>query len=162
MTLYHGTNGDIESIDLTRGMRYKDFGKGFYLTPDKTTAIRMAQKKARLFGGSATLITYEMDENVLHSDLKVKVFPEKACVEWLVFVDANRDRKNVMPIHDFDIVIGPIADDGVVLQLTNFREGIYTPEQAAAQLQDRYLDQQYYFGTERALQYISKIKVEAV
>lgn len=162
MTLYHGTNGDIESIDLTRGMRYKDFGKGFYLTPDKTTAIRMAQKKARLFGGSATLITYEMDENVLHSDLKVKVFPEKACVEWLVFVDANRDRKNVMPIHDFDIVIGPIADDGVVLQLTNFREGIYTPEQAAAQLQDRYLDQQYYFGTEQALRFLHKTNVEIV
>ena len=162
MTLYHGTNGDIESIDLTRGMRYKDFGKGFYLTPDKTTAIRMAQKKARLFGGSATLITYEMDENVLHSDLKVKVFPEKACVEWLVFVDANRDRKNVMPIHDFDIVIGPIADDGVVLQLTNFREGIYTREQAAAQLQDRYLDQQYYFGTEQALRFLPKTNVETV
>lgn len=162
MTLYHGTNGDIESIDLTRGMRYKDFGKGFYLTPDKTTAIRMAQKKARLFGGSATLITYEMDENVLHSDLKVKVFPEKACVEWLVFVDANRDRKNVMPIHDFDIVIWPIADDGVVLQLTNFREGIYTPEQAAAQLQDRYLDQQYYFGTEQALRFLHKTNVETV
>jgi hypothetical protein len=162
MTLSHGTNGDIESIDLTRGMRYKDFGKGFYLTPDKTTAIRMAQKKARLFGESATLITYEMDENVLHSDLKVKVFPEKACVEWLVFVDANRDRKNVMPIHDFDIVIGPIADDGVVLQLTNFREGIYTPEQAAAQLQDRYLDQQYYFGTEQALRFLHKTNVETV
>ena len=53
MKLYHGTNQDIETIDLTRGMRHKDFGKGFYLTPDKNTAIRMAQKKARLFGGTA-------------------------------------------------------------------------------------------------------------
>ena len=147
MTLYHGTNADIETIDLTRGLRHKDFGKGFYLTPDRETAIRMAQKKARLFGGTATLITYEMDEAALQSGLNIKRFPEKACVEWLVFVDANRDRKTITPIHNYDIVIGPIADDGVVLQLTNFREGIYTPEQAAAQLQDRYLDQQYYFGT---------------
>ena len=162
MTLYHGTNEDITAIDLTRGLRHKDFGKGFYLTPDKTTAIRMAQKKARLFGGSATLITYEMDDAALHSDLKVKVFPEKACVEWLVFVDANRDRKTVEPIHNYDIVIGPIADDGVVLQLTNFREGIYTPEQAAAQLQDKYLDQQYYFGTEKALRFLHKSNVETV
>lgn len=162
MILYHGTNADIESIDLTRGLRHKDFGKGFYLTPDKATAIRMAQKKARLFGGTATLITYEMDDAVLQSDLKVKIFPEKACVEWLMFVDANRDRKNEAPIHDYDIVIGPIADDGVVLQLTNFREGIYTPEQAAAQLQDRYLDQQYYFGTERALRYLHKTNVKTV
>ena len=162
MILYHGTNQDIESIDLTRGLRHKDFGKGFYLTPDKNTAIRMAQKKARLFGGTATLIAYELDDKALQSDLKVKIFPEKASVEWLLFVDANRDRKTVTPIHDYDIVIGPIADDGVVLQLTNFREGIYTPEQAAEQLQDRYLDQQYYFGTEQALRFLHKTSVETL
>ena len=73
MTLYHGTNEDIVEIDLTRGLRYKDFGKGFYLTPDKTTAIRMAQKKTRLFGGRATLITYDMDDAALESDLKVNI-----------------------------------------------------------------------------------------
>ena len=162
MILYHGTNQDIEAIDLTRGLRHKDFGKGFYLTPDKNTAIRMAQKKARLFGGTATLIAYELDDKALQSDLKVKIFPEKASVEWLLFVDANRDRKTIAPIHDYDIVIGPIADDGVVLQLTNFREGIYTPEQAAAQLQDKYLDQQYYFGTEQALQILHKTNVETL
>ena len=89
-------------------------------------------------------------------------FPETACVEWLLFVDANRDRKSVKPIHDYDIVVGPIANDGVVLQLTNYREGIYSPEEAARLLQDRYLDQQYYFGTERALQFLHKTHVESV
>ena len=162
MKLYHGTNADIENIDLTRGLRHKDFGKGFYVTPDRKTAIRMAQKKARLFGGTPTLITYEMDDVALHSNLKVKLFLEKACTEWLLFVDANRDRKNTTAIHDYDIVIGPIADDGVVLQLTNYREGIYSPEEAARLLQDRYLDQQYFFGTERALQFLHKTKVEIV
>ena len=162
MILYHGTNEDIETIDLTKGLRHKDFGKGFYVTPDKATAIRMAKKKARLFGGTATLITYEMDDTVFQSDLKIKVFPEKACVEWLLFVDANRDRKNETPIHDFDIVIGPIANDGVVLQLTNYREGIYSPEEVARLLQDRYLDQQYYFGTERALSFLHKTNTETL
>ena len=162
MRLYHGTNEDIKRIDLKKGLRYKDFGKGFYLTSDCNTAIRMAQKRSRLFGGQATLITYEFDEKALSSDLKVKVFPEKACVEWLLFVDANRDRKNTKPIHDYDIIIGPIANDGVVLQLTNYREGIYSPEQVAALLQDRFLDQQYYFGTERALSFLSKINTESV
>ena len=61
MTLYHGSNQDIVSIDLEKGLMYKDFGKGFYLTLDKATAIRMAQKKARIFGGEPTLITYELD-----------------------------------------------------------------------------------------------------
>lgn len=162
MTLYHGTNADIESIDLSKGIRYKDFRQGFYLTPDRQTAVRMAQKKARLFGGTPTLITYEMDDAALQSDLSVKVFPEQACVEWFLFVDANRDRKNVEPVHNYDIVIGPIANDGVVLQLTNYREGIYTPEQAAQLLQDKYLDQQYFFGTERALSFLHKTQVENV
>ena len=162
MILYHGTNADFDHISLTIGLRHKDFGWGFYLTPDRNTAVRMAQKKARLFGGTPTLITYELDEAALTSDLKVKVFPEKACVEWLLFVDANRDRKNTEPIHDYDIVIGPIADDGVVLQLTNYRQGIYSPEEAARLLQDRYLDQQYYFGTERAVRFLSKTNAETV
>ena len=162
MILYHGSNQDIVTIDLAKGLRYKDFGMGFYLTPDKSTAIRMAQKKARLFGGTATLITYELNETALQSDLKVKVFPEKATTEWLLFVDANRDRKNVTPIHDYDIVIGPIANDGVVLQLTNYREGIYSPEEVAKLLQDRYLDQQYYFGTEKALKFLHKTSVEVL
>ncbi len=62
MKLYHGTNTDIVKIDLAKGLRYKDFGRGFYLTSEKTTATRMAQKRARLFGGTATLITYERNE----------------------------------------------------------------------------------------------------
>ena len=160
MILYHVTNADIKTIDLTKGLRYKDFGKGFYLTSDRTTAERMAKKKARLFGGVATLITHEMDDSALSSDLSIKVFPEKATVEWLLFVDANRDRKNKNPIHNYDIIIGPIANDGVVLQLTNYREGIYSPTQVAKLLQDRYLDQQYYFGTEKALQFLHKKTVQ--
>ena len=162
MILYHGTNADFDRISLTVGLRHKDFGHGFYATPDRQTAIRMAQKKARLFGGVPTLITFELDEAALTSNLKVKVFPEKACVEWLLFVDANRDRKNDKPIHDYDIVIGPIANDGVVLQLTNYREGIYSPEEAARLLQDKYLDQQYYFGTERAVRFLRKTNAETV
>lgn len=162
MILYHGTNVDIEVIDLAKGLQYKDFGKGFYLTPDRNTAIRMAQKKARLFGGTPTLITYEFDDTAMKSNLKVKVFPEKATTEWFLFVDANRNRKNTKTIHDFDVVIGPIADDGVVLQIANYHEGIYSPEEAAKLLQDKYLDQQYYLGTEQALAFLRKIKVESV
>ena len=45
MILYHGSNTDIEQIDLKAGIPYKDFGQGFYLTPDIETAKRMAQKK---------------------------------------------------------------------------------------------------------------------
>lgn len=162
MNLYHGTNTDIIEIDLSKGNKYKDFGQGFYLTSDRATAVRMATKKARLFGGQPTLITYEFDESALDSDLKIKCFPAKATAEWLKFVAANRDKDCPDKPHNYDIISGPIADDGVVLTLTNFQDGIYTPEQAAIALQDKYLDQQYYFGSKAALTFITKIKVELV
>lgn len=78
MKLYHGTNADFDCISLTIGLKHKDFGWGFYATPDRKTAVRMAQKKAKLFGGTPTLITYELDEASLKSDLKIKRFHETA------------------------------------------------------------------------------------
>lgn len=162
MKLYYGSNTDIDSIDLSKGLKHKDFGKGFYLTPNRDTAISMANKKTKLFGGISTLITYEFDESALHSDLKIKIFPEKACAEWFLFIDANRNKAGNTPAHEYDIVVDPIADDGAVLQLTNFRVGFSTAEQAAQLLQDKYLDQQYYFGTEKSLQYLTKTKVETL
>jgi len=48
------------------------------------------------------------------------------------------------------------------LQYKDFGKGIYPPEEAARLLQDRYLDQQYFFGTERALQFLHRFNVENV
>lgn len=40
--LYHGSNVNINQIDLTRSRPGKDFGCGFYLNPDKQQAMDMA------------------------------------------------------------------------------------------------------------------------
>ena len=42
MKLYHGSNIEINTPDLTKSKPYKDFGKGFYLSANKEQAIRMA------------------------------------------------------------------------------------------------------------------------
>lgn len=160
MIAYHGTNADIEEIDLTKGSRFKDFGQGFYVTPDLETAQRMARKKANLFGGEPTIMVYEFQSELVEEmGLKMKSFPEKATPEWIKFIDQNRDKRRNHPTHDYDIVVGPIADDGVVVQLTNFRNEILTPEDAAHRLQDKYLDQQIYFGTTEALKLLNKTDV---
>lgn len=157
MRLYHGTNQDIEAIDLSKGLKHKDFGQGFYLTPELETAQRMARKRARLFGGSATIIEYEYDETMAEG-LNVKAFPEKASAEWARFVDRNRDRKQASDRCEYDIVSGPIADDGVAYQLDRYHEGTSTIEEIAIGLQDKFLDQQVFFGSERALKCLTKIK----
>lgn len=160
MKLYHGTNKDIETIDLSMGSQYKDFGQGFYLTPDVATAERMAKKRARLFGGKPLMIEYDFDESCLASNvLHVLKFPEKATVEWAQFVDRNRDRSKERLSSKYDIVCGPIADDGVAYMLGRYHEGTTTLEELATGLQDKFLDQQYYFATERALHYLKKVNV---
>lgn len=159
MILYHGTNQDFECIDLSRGNAHKDFGQGFYLTPDISTAKRMAQKRTILYGGNPTVYEYEFDDRCIESpDLKVIVFPEKATTEWAMFIDRNRTGKQTVDEIN-DIVIGPIANDGVAYLLGRFHEGTKSIEELAADLQDRFLDQQYFFGTERALSYLKRIKV---
>lgn len=53
ITLYHGSNVRIESIDLGKCKPYKDFGKGFYLTDIEEQAVQMAVRRTRIAGVGA-------------------------------------------------------------------------------------------------------------
>ncbi len=55
MVLYHGSNTDIKVIDLAMCRPYKDFGRGFYLTVMKEQAEKMANRVARIYGGTRKL-----------------------------------------------------------------------------------------------------------
>lgn len=164
MILYHGTNQDIDAVDLTKGMLHKDFGQGFYLTPNYDTACRMAKKKVRLMQGNPIVIVYELDEVALQNGtLCVLRFPEKATEEWARFIDLNRNRGNLsLKSHHYDVVCGPIADDGVAYSLARYHEGTKTLKELAADLQDIFLDQQVMIGSQRALAYLKKIKTERI
>lgn len=65
MTLYHGINLDIQSIDLTLCRPYKDFGKGFYTTELLEQAQKMANRVARIYGGIPVVNVYEIPEDLL-------------------------------------------------------------------------------------------------
>ena len=65
----------------------------------------------------------------------------------------NRNDKIPQPSHDFDIVYGPIADDGVNYQLRRYRGGIISLSKLIEELKyAKGITFQYFFGTERALQ----------
>ena len=51
MKLYHGSNIQINAIDLSLSKPNKDFGRAFYLSPDVEQAEEMADFKAELLGG---------------------------------------------------------------------------------------------------------------
>ena len=59
MKLYHGTNAEILLIDLNESRVGKDFGLGFYLTPDRQVAQRQAERKFEQYGiGKAQVYEY--------------------------------------------------------------------------------------------------------
>ena len=157
MRLYHGTNTDFSEIDLAKSFPLKDFGKGFYLTTIREQAERMAKRKQAAFGGKAIVQEYEFDESALHKgDLKVLIF-EGTTPEWATFIFNNRSRnKNYQ--HDYDIVVGPIADDGVAFLINQYTTGAVTLAQFTRMLKFMKLSDQYFFGTEKAVKLLSRIK----
>lgn len=75
MLLYHGSNMIIEDIDLTKSRPYKDFGRAFYLSDDRSQAEKMAHFKVMIGGGSEEITIFEIEDSSLN-DLKVKRFEE--------------------------------------------------------------------------------------
>ena len=128
--LYHGSNVAIEHIDLSRRKRGKDFGQGFYLNANPDQAMEMAVRTTRFLSkGATTLSCFEFDEDeVKRNRLNIKVFPDYS-EEWAEFVVMNRKNNSDVPAHPYDIVIWPIADDTVGVQIRRFIMGFYVAVQ---------------------------------
>ncbi len=160
MRLYHGSNCRIEVIDLSRGKIAKDFGKGFYLSPDLENAKDWAEKvTSREENGTPTITEFEFDEHGLEDiDIKIKVF-DGYNLEWIDFILLNRQNKKNESLHDYDIVIGPIADDSVGTQLFQFDRGYIDKKTLIKRLKSRKPKfVQYFFGTEAAISKLTLIR----
>lgn len=157
--LYHGSNVTIEKIDLTRSKRGKDFGKGFYLNANPHQAMAMAVRTARFMDeGQPTLSCFEFDETIANElGLMIKVFPDYS-EEWAEFVVMNRKNNSDIPAHSYDIVIGPIADDTVGVQIRRFIMGYMSVSALVEELKFRGDHAvQYFFGTARAVKILKHI-----
>ena len=156
MKLYHGSNVEIEYVDLSRGRRGKDFGKGFYANPDYMQAVEFCSNVVRREGsGIPTVTSFEFDESGLDM-LNIKRF-DGYTKEWAEFILMNRNNISDKPAHDFDIVIGPIADDGVGTQIRRLSRGFITFDAFLEELKYSKVSIQYFFGTEKALKFLKKI-----
>ena len=156
MKLYHGSNVEIEYVDLSRGRRGKDFGKGFYANPDYMQAVEFCSNVVRREGsGIPTVTSFEFDESALNM-LNIKRF-DGYTQEWAEFILMNRNYNSDKPAHDFDIVIGPIADDGVGTQIRRLSRGFITFDAFLEELKYSKVSIQYFFGTEEAIKYLKKI-----
>lgn len=163
MKLYHGSNCKIEMVDLNETKHYKDFGKGFYLTPDFQRAVLMANRRTDIENcGEPNVNPFIFLRTKCNEEIKIKEFKSNNW-EWAKFVLLNRDKETIPPYqHDYDIVIGPVADsfiDDILKQYKKeYKENFLDPSNLkilAENLKYRgnnYI--QYCFCTEAALEYL--------
>ena len=159
MILYHGSNMEIVTIDFLKSKVGKDFGVGFYLSPDLEQAQEMAEKKALLFGGEPTITRFEFDEDAALADNHISSLRyEHYCIEWGKFVHMNRHNKTRTQLHSYDIIYGPIANDNIGMQMRRSDADLITWGQFVKELEHKGGETyQYFFGTENALKYLRRL-----
>lgn len=157
MKLYHGSNIEVDVVDLTKSKRYKDFGQAFYLSAEREQARKMAEAKVVQFGGEEFISIFEFDEAYLASDaLNVRVFTEYS-KEWAEFVFNNRD-ENQSFVHSYDIVYGPIADDYIGLQIRDFKRNNISFEQFLHNIKyHKGITFQYAFCTQKGVDLLIRV-----
>ena len=156
MILYHGTNAIIENIDLSQSRVGKDFGLGFYLTPDEQVAHRQAERKFEQFGeGEVIVYKYFVDDDALTA-ANTLLF-DGYTLDWARFVLNNRKNRTRIQVHDYDIVIGPIANDVVGYQIRRVEEGIISEEQFLEEIKYHTVTIQYLFATPKAINLLQRI-----
>jgi hypothetical protein len=90
--LYHGTSdlwtaAILRAVDLRQAQPLTDFGRGFYTTTKSDQARRWANDVARIWGGSAAVIEFDVERSAL-AQLECLFFfrSEAAAVDFWSFV----------------------------------------------------------------------------
>ena len=139
MTVYHGGYKTVEHPEIRIGRNTKDFGSGFYCTIIKEQAQRWAKRYE-----TKVVSIYDVR---FKPGLKIKDFKEMTD-EWLDFIIYCRAGKP----HDYDIVIGAMANDQIYNFVSDYMDGAITREQFWVLAKFKYPTHQINFCTEKALE----------
>lgn len=152
MKLYHGSNVEVREPKILKSNRALDFGTAFYMTSDYEQAKKWAKLTTdRKKTGSPMINEYEFDtENV--KPLNVIRY-ESADKEWLRFVSACRSEQKSGD--EYDIIIGPVADDRTFDVISLYLIGVYDEDEAIRRLLPFKLKDQYAFKSEKALELLT-------
>jgi hypothetical protein len=159
MILYHGSNEIIDNPKLLETQRPLDFGQGFYTTTNLEQCKVFAQKVLRRRNcGKAIVSFYEIDDNYL-SDIKVLYF-DSPNREWLEFITKNRIEQTTK--NEYDLIIGPVANDDVYNVLLPYFAGNMPIEIALQLLKPKKLFNQYTFCSDKSISLLHYKKFEEV
>lgn len=148
MLVYHGSVFDFEDIDLNKSLGYRDFGNGFYTTVLYSQALAWGQRNAKRSHNDKAYVYTFMYNFYNNDDLNVKEF--SSCnKDWLDFVLSNRKSKAL--VHDYDVVIGPVADDDINETITLLQANQISEDYALERISFRKTSNQIVFHTPKAL-----------
>ena len=149
MTVYHGSYTTVKNPRVIKGKNTKDFGIGFYCTVIREQAERWAKRY-----DTGMINTYTVR---LNTSLRILEFKEMS-EEWLDFIIDCRYGKT----HDYDIVIGAMANDQIYNFVADYMDGIITREQFWAMARSKYPTHQINFCTPAAVQCLEFVSSEEV
>lgn len=149
MTVYHGSYTAIEKPAIIKGKNTKDFGIGFYCTIIREQAERWAKRY-----NTPTVNTYTVRLDTSLNLLEFKDMSE----EWLDFIINCR---HGIP-HDYDIIIGAMANDQIYNFIADYIDGIITREQFWAMARFKYPTHQINFCTPAALKCLEYVTSEVI
>lgn len=109
--------------------------------------LSLREKKKKYF-----VYEYLFEEN---SVLNVKRF-DALSEEWLEFIKENRSKGGLQ--HNYDVVIGPVADDNTMETVQLYIANILTSSEAVERLRYNKVNNQVSFHTEKALQYLQLMR----
>ncbi|MHB8126598.1 MAG: DUF3990 domain-containing protein [Desulfitobacteriaceae bacterium] len=149
MNLYHGSDIVVEKPEIFQSNRLLDFGIGFYTTSNKEQAVRWAEKVSiRNNTNKKLLSVYNFDMEEAKKELNIIIF-RSTDEKWLDFITANRRGREISD--EYDIVIGPVADDNVYMTVKLFETGVLDKGEAIKRLKVEKLFDQLLFHTEKGL-----------
>lgn len=149
MTVYHGSYTAVKKPAIIKGKNTKDFGIGFYCTVIREQAERWAKRY-----DTPTINTYTVR---LDTNLNILEFKDMS-EEWLDFIINCRHGV----LHDYDIVIGAMANDQIYNFIADYIDGIITREQFWAMARFKYPTHQINFCTPAALKCLEYVTSEEI
>ena len=159
MICYHGSDVIVDVPKILEAKRPLDFGGGFYVTTSENQARGWATKVSfRNNTDHKCINKYDFDIEKAKAELRVIHF-EVADEKWLDFICDNRGGKDT---GEYDIVIGPVADDKVYRVVVEYENGDIDKVTALKNLKTEALCDQILFHTDISLNYLKYIDTEVL
>jgi hypothetical protein len=160
MIIYHGSDTPVKSPKILISNRLLDFGEGFYTTSSLEQAQRWAKRVRERKNAKEQIVSiYEFEADKADKDLTIIRFdsPDR---EWLHFVSACRSGMETSL--EYDIVMGPIANDNVYATIQLFETGLLSEAETIIRLKVERIFDQILFHTEKALRYCTYLRHENI